>query len=385
MNHCVESLPYSASMLENKLQTAKKGIQFERHLDMALGLQSQKRWDRAKVEFQKAAELFEDGFDPTLEEINEAILACENRQQIRAHHESDEMLLEADAARSDYAKVIFPLMLAVLGFIFLFFFTSSPDPEKSLAESLADMDLPSSPPKTEVENIPNPVVETEDEINLTDSLILTEEELEETEESLTDIDYTLAQLPQIAETNTLMLEAEMADIEEIDRPVEIVESLEDEDMDDETEDNHVQSSASEETSSGTPNEINTTNNTNRIAVVPFCSNGDDQTVAKKLFLDASFELRNAIPASMSPISRNAVKKGMTKLGISDDLTCSKLHTIRIAREIQAGQIIMGNVEQLEDERIQLTLRILNPVDRSFVSETTMSADNMQKLREKTKT
>ena len=379
-NHCVEGLPYMAKMMENNIQIAKNGILYERHIDMALGLQSQRRWVQAKAEFQKAASLYNDGFEPTLEDVNEAIKACDEHKQVRHHAETEESFLEAEEAKSDYSKIIFPLMLAVLGFIFLFFFTSSPDPETALIDSLSEMSVPSTPVETVIEDVP----ESTEESNayLMDSLILTEEEINETEESLSDIDYTLAQLPQIAETQALMLEAEMADIEDEDRAIEIVEDFEDED-EDEDSDNETILNANGDTENANNTDVSTlTHTANRIAVVPFCTSDEDETLAKKLFLDASFELRNAVAGNMSPISRNAVKRGMTKLGISDNLTCSKIHTVRIAREIQASQIIMGSVETLEDERIQLTLRILDPVNRTFKGEITMTDDNMQNLREK---
>ncbi|MEZ4825366.1 MAG: hypothetical protein R3C61_03590 [Bacteroidia bacterium] len=72
---------YDTTELQKALNLCKKGFHFDKNLDLARGYESQRIWEKAKLAYFRAIELYDPAFEADKAELEQALVYCEEKDQ----------------------------------------------------------------------------------------------------------------------------------------------------------------------------------------------------------------------------------------------------------------------------------------------------------------
>lgn len=122
----------------------------------------------------------------------------------------------------------------------------------------------------------------------------------------------------------------------------------------------------------------------RIAIIPFCHEGKDKNLAKRVYMDASFAIRTAGKANQSAVSRSLVQGVIKKLQLSKNNFCSETGATEIARSLHAENVLIGSISHLPNDQIRIVCEILHVPSLRYSGEIVLTDRNSDRLRNKLK-
>ncbi len=347
--------------LQNHIGWSKNGIQMQEHLTIGNQLYKQGKWQAAKESYELAAKIHRKAFPYPRKKILASIKLCETAQQFEAHigkarHELTQENWAAAVAAYTEARQIYQK-----GFLPD---VSTIDYEIHLCEEAIKASN-----RRDTNGVigyirSNPALGLLSLGMLLISLI----------GGVYLIDYhklsTPANSTQTANQRYLSeFPKDSANIANILAAADLEETAE------------IQSEVKEKTKKTTPSRPAV----DKVAVIPFCENDPTlRTLTANLYMDAIRSLGQSKHKEMIPFSRNEVKAVIRGLKISDTQACSRTNLNRIGRKLKATQLLVGSMEMLEQNEINLTYKLYDLYNGQMKVVIELKANNVQGLRNELK-
>lgn len=122
----------------------------------------------------------------------------------------------------------------------------------------------------------------------------------------------------------------------------------------------------------------------RIAILPFCHEEEDASLAKRIYMDATFAIRTSGKSSQSAVSKNLVQGVIQKLDIGNKNLCDELQAKIIARQLKAESILIGTISHLPNEQVRIICEVLHVPSLRYSGEIVITDSNSARLRSKLK-
>lgn len=122
----------------------------------------------------------------------------------------------------------------------------------------------------------------------------------------------------------------------------------------------------------------------RIAILPFCHEEKDASLAKRIYMDATFAIRTSGKSNQSAVSKNLVQGVIQKLDIGNKNLCNEMQAKIIARQLKAESILIGTISHLPNEQVRIICEVLHVPSLRYSGEIVITDKNSARLRSRLK-